>query len=86
VEFNAFDENVSASRPIRGLPIAEETAQLNLKAAFSMHMEKAIEYVRDLQTICFATADAAEAVRHSRRSVRPSSSAAEKFWERRSWD
>jgi enoyl-CoA hydratase/carnithine racemase len=41
-------------------PIAAETAKLNLKAAFSMPAEKAIEYERDLQTICFATADAAE--------------------------
>jgi enoyl-CoA hydratase len=41
-------------------PIAAETAKLNLKAAVSMPIEKAIEYERDLQTICFATADAAE--------------------------
>jgi enoyl-CoA hydratase len=41
-------------------PIAAETAKINLKAAFSMPVEKAIEYERDLQTICFATADAAE--------------------------
>jgi enoyl-CoA hydratase/carnithine racemase len=41
-------------------PIAAETAKLNLKAAFSMPVEKAIEYERDLQTICFATADAVE--------------------------
>ncbi len=41
-------------------PIAAETAKLNLKAAFSMPQEKAIEYERDLQTICFATADAIE--------------------------
>jgi enoyl-CoA hydratase/carnithine racemase len=41
-------------------PIAAETAKLNLKAAYSMPAEKAIEYERDLQTICFATADAAE--------------------------
>jgi len=31
-----------------------------LKAAFNMPMEKAIEYERDLQTICFATEDADE--------------------------
>jgi enoyl-CoA hydratase/carnithine racemase len=48
--------NTIASRA----PIAAETAKLNLKAAFSMPQEKAIEYERDLQTICFATADAAE--------------------------
>lgn len=41
-------------------PIAAETAKLNLKAAVSMPLEKAIEYERDLQTICFATADALE--------------------------
>ena len=41
-------------------PIAAETAKLNLKAAFSMPAEKAIEYERDLQTICFATQDAQE--------------------------
>lgn len=41
-------------------PIAAETAKLNLKAAISMPLEKAIEYERDLQTICFATLDAAE--------------------------
>ena len=48
--------NVIASRA----PIAAETAKLNLKAAVSMPLEKAIEYERDLQTICFATADAQE--------------------------
>jgi len=41
-------------------PIAAETAKLNLRAAFSMPLENAIEYERDLQTICFATADANE--------------------------
>lgn len=41
-------------------PIAAETAKLNLKAAHSMPYEKAIEYERDLQTICFATEDAHE--------------------------
>ena len=41
-------------------PIAAETAKLNLRAAVSMPQEKAIEYERDLQTICFATQDAAE--------------------------
>ncbi|MBC2887125.1 enoyl-CoA hydratase/isomerase family protein [Ochrobactrum sp. CM-21-5] len=48
--------NVIASRA----PIAAETAKLNLRAAVSMPLEKAIEYERDLQTICFATADAQE--------------------------
>lgn len=41
-------------------PIAAETAKLNLRAAFSMPLDQAIEYERDLQTICFATEDAAE--------------------------
>jgi enoyl-CoA hydratase/carnithine racemase len=41
-------------------PIAAETAKLNLNAAFSMPREQAMAYERDLQTICFATADAAE--------------------------
>ena len=39
-------------------PIAAETAKLNLRAAHAMPPEKAIEYERDLQTICFATEDA----------------------------
>ena len=41
-------------------PIAAETAKLNLRASLSMPIEKAIEYERDLQTICFATQDAIE--------------------------
>ena len=41
-------------------PIAAETAKLNLRASYAMPQEKAIEYERDLQTICFATADALE--------------------------
>jgi len=41
-------------------PIAAETAKLNMRAAYSMPQEKAIEYERDLQTICFATEDAME--------------------------
>lgn len=41
-------------------PIAAETAKLNLKASGAMPLEKAIEYERDLQTICFATSDASE--------------------------
>jgi enoyl-CoA hydratase/carnithine racemase len=45
-----------ASRP----PIAAETAKANLRAAFNLPQEQAIAYERDLQTICFATEDAAE--------------------------
>ena len=41
-------------------PIAAETAKLNLRASLSMPIDKAIEYERDLQTICFATQDASE--------------------------
>lgn len=41
-------------------PIAAETAKLNLRAAHGMSIEDAITYERDLQTICFATEDAAE--------------------------
>jgi len=41
-------------------PIAAETAKVNLRAAFGMSLEEAITYERDLQTICFATEDAAE--------------------------
>jgi enoyl-CoA hydratase/carnithine racemase len=41
-------------------PIAVETAKVNLRAAASMSEDQALEYERDLQTICFATSDAAE--------------------------
>ncbi|ALM51196.1 enoyl-CoA hydratase/isomerase family protein [Halomonas huangheensis] len=41
-------------------PIAAETAKANLHAAFNMPLEQAVAYERDLQTICFATADADE--------------------------
>src|SRR3546814_13681349 len=41
-------------------PIAAETAKLNLRAAVSMPLDKAMEYERDLQAICFATEDAEE--------------------------
>ena len=45
-----------AQRP----PIAAQSAKQNLRAAYSMNREDAIRYERDLQTICFATEDAAE--------------------------
>lgn len=48
--------SVVAQRP----PIAAQTAKINLRAAYSMTREDAIQYERDLQTICFATDDAAE--------------------------
>jgi len=41
-------------------PIAAETAKLNLRAAWDKTIADAITYERDLQTICFATDDAAE--------------------------
>ncbi|KTE43638.1 MULTISPECIES: enoyl-CoA hydratase/isomerase family protein [unclassified Sphingopyxis] len=41
-------------------PIAAETAKINLRAAVSMPLDKAMEYERDLQAICFATEDAKE--------------------------
>lgn len=45
-----------AARP----PIAVETAKANLRAAYTMPLEMAIQYERDLQTVCFATEDADE--------------------------
>ncbi|TDE26403.1 enoyl-CoA hydratase/isomerase family protein [Nonomuraea mesophila] len=45
-----------AARP----PIAAQAAKANIGAAYSMPLEQAIRYERDLQTVCFATADAAE--------------------------
>lgn len=41
-------------------PIAAETAKANLRAMRGLSQEQAISYERDLQTICFATDDAAE--------------------------
>ena len=41
-------------------PVAVETAKLNLAASAWMPVENAISYECDLQTICFATEDAAE--------------------------
>lgn len=41
-------------------PIAAQTAKLNLRAARQLPVEDAIAYERHLQTICFATRDAAE--------------------------
>jgi enoyl-CoA hydratase/carnithine racemase len=41
-------------------PIAIQTAKANLRAAYAMPLETAIQYERDLQTVCFATQDAAE--------------------------
>ena len=41
-------------------PIAAETAKLNLRGAFNMTRDMSFAYERELQTICFATQDAAE--------------------------
>ena len=45
-----------ASRP----PIAAETAKANLRAAGNLPLDQAIAYERELQTVTFATEDAAE--------------------------
>ena len=45
-----------AERP----PIAAETAKANLRAAYNMTQDEAIRYERDLQSVTFATEDAAE--------------------------
>ncbi|MFV0282407.1 MAG: enoyl-CoA hydratase/isomerase family protein [Castellaniella sp.] len=45
-----------AARP----PIAVQTAKTNIRAAYAVPLETAIQYERDLQTICFATQDADE--------------------------
>jgi enoyl-CoA hydratase/carnithine racemase len=49
-----------AGRIAQHPPVAAQTAKLNLRAAYAMPLENAIQYERDLQTICFATEDAAE--------------------------
>ena len=41
-------------------PIAVETAKANLSAAMNLPLDQAVAYERDLQTVCFATNDAAE--------------------------
>lgn len=45
-----------ATRP----PIAVETAKANLRAAYNMTQDQSMAYERDLQTVTFATEDAAE--------------------------
>ena len=59
------DELLPAARELAGRiaqrpPIAAQTAKLNLRAAYALPLDNAIQYERDLQTICFATEDAAE--------------------------
>jgi enoyl-CoA hydratase/carnithine racemase len=41
-------------------PMAAETAKTNLRAAYAVPFETAVQYERDPQTICFATEDAKE--------------------------
>lgn len=41
-------------------PIAAQTAKTNIRAAYAMPLETAVQYERDLQTICMATEDARE--------------------------
>ncbi|MFE2540356.1 enoyl-CoA hydratase/isomerase family protein [Actinacidiphila glaucinigra] len=41
-------------------PLAAETAKINLRAAGNLPEDQALAYERDLQTICFASEDAAE--------------------------
>ncbi|CAM5232143.1 putative enoyl-CoA hydratase EchA17 OS=Streptomyces tendae OX=1932 GN=GUR47_36320 PE=3 SV=1 [Streptomyces tendae] len=41
-------------------PVAAETAKINLRAAGNLPEDQALAYERDLQTVCFATEDAAE--------------------------
>jgi enoyl-CoA hydratase/carnithine racemase len=41
-------------------PIAAICAKENIRAAYTMPLEAAVRYERDLQTICFATEDATE--------------------------
>ncbi|NKQ56894.1 enoyl-CoA hydratase/isomerase family protein [Amycolatopsis sp. K13G38] len=41
-------------------PIAAESAKANLRAAYSMPLDQAIRYERDLQTFCLSTQDAGE--------------------------
>jgi enoyl-CoA hydratase/carnithine racemase len=47
---------IIATRP----PIAVETAKANMRAAYNLPQEQSIAYERDLQTVTFATEDAAE--------------------------
>jgi enoyl-CoA hydratase/carnithine racemase len=59
------DELAGRARQLAGViasraPIAAQAAKRNLRAAFEMPLDRAIDYERQLQTICFATDDAAE--------------------------
>jgi len=64
-EVVAPDELMSGALELAGriaerAPIAAQSAKANLKAAQSMSLEAAIQYERDLQTVCMATEDAME--------------------------
>lgn len=52
-------------------PIAARTAKDNLRAAFAMPLETAVQYERDLQTICMATEDAQEGRRAFKEKRQP---------------
>lgn len=58
-ELREYAQELAATIASRA-PIAAETARANLQAAQNMPLEQAVRYERDLQTICFATADAQE--------------------------
>jgi enoyl-CoA hydratase/carnithine racemase len=60
-----------ASTIVQRPPIAAQTAKQNLRAAYSMNREDAIQYERDLQTICFATEDATEGRQAFKEKRRP---------------
>ncbi|WP_405675118.1 enoyl-CoA hydratase/isomerase family protein [Streptomyces sp. NBC_01511] len=49
-----------AGRMAERAPVAAQTGKLNLRAAYAMPLENCIQYERDLQTVSFATQDAAE--------------------------
>jgi enoyl-CoA hydratase/carnithine racemase len=70
------DNLLARAREIAGTivqrpPIAAQTAKQNLRAAYSMNREDAIQYERDLQTICFSTEDAAEGRQAFKEKRRP---------------
>jgi enoyl-CoA hydratase/carnithine racemase len=60
-----------ASTIVQRPPVAAQTAKQNLRAAYSMNREDAIQYERDLQTICFATEDATEGRQAFKEKRRP---------------
>ena len=64
-EITAADELLTRARELAAViasraPLAAQAAKLTLRAAYEMPLGRAIDYERQLQTVCFATADAAE--------------------------